>query len=413
MAIPINQNKFKPKTIDTTNTGVGITTPGTYGPNAPTVGNAPVDAGGVQLPSMPKPFQSTPLSAPVTNIPDVKPYQIQLPDYSKLAPLQDYSSQIGKLGQEGIQAGLQQLQELVFKPQYGQERERISSRGLTGAGVENEVLADLTREQNVRATQYVSEGEREIQKQQLQEKQQLRGLQMDRENMMLDQQMQVALAQGDVEMQTQLANQSAALEREGLSLQRQGLQLDFDKFNYSQEWDKFNGEMDKLRYQLEERGIGVDEELTDVQWASFYNDWARGAELKGQDYTDFMDAALGSLAEGGVGPGDPEEIYAGIQQGNIEDTRMQGAGLGAGQAGAAPAKIGDNKMQQLGAVIIPRGGLFGTGGTAMLNGEVYRMEYEQGSPIFGPGQNKAWVKVGKDDPQYNQLMSQFYPGFAR
>ena len=329
-----------------------------YGEDAPSVGNLDIPLPPITMPSYELP-EVTPMSTAMPNIqipnmqatqlpaPDysqLQPLQSQLPNYSQQQPLIDYSSQIGDLGQQRIQQGLKSLQELVFKPQYAQERERISSRGLVGAGPENEILSDLSREQNVRATDYISEEQGKISQQQLQERQSirdlqeerqrtqighqfqdlqsLRDLQEDRQGMQMEQTFQAALAQGDLDQARQIHDQQTKLDIASLRQQNKAMELDIEKFNYSQVWDHFTASQQKFedeimahRAVLEEQGINIDMHLADIETAKWISNGLIGSDYKGQDY---LDALKDQLIEAGLG-----EFYV------FEDTSQE-------------AKAGDN-----------------------------------------------------------------------
>lgn len=196
----------------------------------------------------------------------------------------NYSGQIGELGEQGIQAGLQSLQELTFKPQYEQERGRLSSRGLVGSGTENQVLQDLSKMQGQQATDFVSGERREIEKQQLAEMQELRGLQME-----------AAFKSGDWQLATNIHMDDMKIKGEELRLTNEQLRIDVAKFNYSKEWDAFQGWIQNETLKLEEakldqgeRGLDIEEQKLIIE--SRKVDIAEleviGNQVAAQGYTD-------------------------------------------------------------------------------------------------------------------------------
>ena len=104
-----------------------------------------------QLPPSPFPTpQGMPSFLPQSGFqaPEVAP--VQLPNFDALrsgeGPVPTLIPQIEQLGQQRQQAFLSGLED-VFAQQREAERERLTGRGLLGAGVENEVLRRLSEEQ--------------------------------------------------------------------------------------------------------------------------------------------------------------------------------------------------------------------------------------------------------------------------
>lgn len=231
--------------------------------------------------------------------PTITAPQIVLPDYSKIPGLPDYTGRIEQAGQTAIESGLRNLRELVFKPEYEQERGRVASRGLVGSGVENDVLKTLLTGQEARAGEFATGIQAQTFKEITSELQSLRSLQYDQNKTILSQQFEAAMKKGDLESAANIANAELKLDYEDLSLKNKDLELNIAKFNDDSNWRAFTSgleqqkiDLEKDRLALEKIGVNVDLKLNELEERRLIVNTIAGAGFTGQQYVDAVNSAL-------------------------------------------------------------------------------------------------------------------------
>lgn len=224
---------------------------------------------------------------------------IQLPDYTKMPSLPDYTARIEEAGRTATEAGLKQLQELVFAPEYERERGRIAARGLTGAGVETDILQNLMKSQETRAGEFASDIARQTFAQQTAEMQSLRQLTVERQNMALEQQFNAAMKSGDWQQAAQIHNQQTKLEIETLRQTNEENAIAIASFNADNAWKQYGAWIDQQRLdienrrvEIEERGVSADEKLADLEEVKVVSQNVAAAGYEGQDYFNKLHSEL-------------------------------------------------------------------------------------------------------------------------
>ena len=267
----------------------------------PVVASTLEDALPAQITPTYQPATYTPVYTPppaTSVIPVVAP-KIQLPDYTGLAPLPDYTGRIQESADLAIKSGLEQLQSLVFGPQYETERGRLASRGLTGAGVESDILSDLIKGQEAQAGQFASGIQSEAFKAQTQEMQALRQLQFEQNKMKFQQEFDAAIQQGNWEQAADIANQEIKLDYEDLNLRNKEMEVNIAKFNTDENWRQYTSVMENKKIDLESRrvdleatGVNVDMYLAELEEARMIVNSYAAAGYEGDDLIDGANAGL-------------------------------------------------------------------------------------------------------------------------
>ena len=206
------------------------------------------------------------LGAPIT-APTLQPI-----DFSKLPPITSYVPQIGEAGAKQLELGLKALQE-TFGPQAEATGELISARGLTGSGVEAETMRRLYGEQARTTERYTSETNLGILREQIAEMQRVSGLtenramnilglnnQRDLTNLqaelqtqgmnfdtaatMLNEQSQISIAQGNLDLGASQSNAANALTYLGTQIQARELELENWVSGREDYWNEIKYELD-------------------------------------------------------------------------------------------------------------------------------------------------------------------------
>lgn len=245
--------------------------------------------------------------------------KVQLPDYSKLSPLQDYTGRIQQAADMSVKTGLEQLQNLVFRPEYDVERERQESRGLVGSGVENENLQNLLTSQQSRANEFSSNIYNQAFKEQTSELQSLRELGVRREELRLNQEFEASIQNGDWEQAARIHDDNVKLELEDLILRneqwKETHKLDIVKFNDDaayREWDStYKNEMMKFDIWEAETGFSFEEEKLDLAEQDAAYQEGAAAEYKGGDLIRFVNDVLAN-------PDQPRRTVEQIKQSELD-----------------------------------------------------------------------------------------------
>lgn len=228
--------------------------------------------------------------------------KIELPDYSKFGSLPDYTGRIQQAADMAAKTGLQQLQELTFKPEYNVERERQESRGLVGSGVENENLQNLLTSQQARAGEYLANIQQQAFREQTQELQSLRDLNFQRQQTELDQAFQASIQQGNWEQAQQIHQDSIKLDLENIKQQNEQFNanygLEIAKFNDDVGYRQWQSDIERKKAILDayeaETGIALEEDKLDLAEEELAGKNAALAGYKGDDFLRVLNDRLGN-----------------------------------------------------------------------------------------------------------------------
>lgn len=233
---------------------------------------------------------STPTNLPVYQAPAVNIAPAQAPKI-EMSSLPDYTGRIQEAADKAISSGLAQLQELTFKPEYTQERERIESRGLVGSGVENEVLRNLMTSQQARAGEFASGIQQKAFEQQTAELQALREMQFEK-----------AVNEGNWEQAITIHNDEVKLDLAKINQQNEQFKstyaLDIEKFKQDSAYNNYMANLERDKFLLAayeaETGISLDNEKLDLAEREMVGNQAAQAGYKGDDFIRFVNDATGA-----------------------------------------------------------------------------------------------------------------------
>jgi len=222
--------------------------------------------------------------------------KIQLPDYSKMTSLTDYTGRIGEYAKMATEAGLKSLGELTFKPEYELERERQESRGLVGSGVENKNLQNLLTSQQARAGEFATNIYNKAFEQQTAELQALRGLQFEKDKMQMSQAFDAAMKRGDWQQAKNIHDDDIKMDLEDLRQRneqfREENRLEIEKFKDDaayREWDaKYKNDVMLLDAYEAETGFSLDEYRMQLEEERLFYDEGVAAGYKDKDLINFV-----------------------------------------------------------------------------------------------------------------------------